>query len=150
MLLERSSSDKSKSDGEVEKSDDKPDATSPKLGGPTGKKNSAQPQASLPTTAPAVDAFQGTVISTVCNRLHTCGMLNDFSKQMCEEMARNASDPTARSRVKKGQCTYNKSAATACLSTIKKLSCKVNSANVMAWVDSAGKLADCTSAFRCR
>ncbi len=150
MLIERSrGGDKTKSDSDVENSADTPDATNPKLGGPGGKKNSSQPQASLPTTAPAAEKFQGVVIATVCSRLHSCGMLNAFSKQMCEEMAAKASDPKAASKIQSGKCSYNKSAASACLASIKQLKCDMKSSNVMDWVDSAGKLVDCTSAYRC-
>lgn len=141
MLVERSRHGDTK---DVEKATASATA---RLGGEDGNKNSAQANSSV---APAADAFQGVVISTVCKRLHSCGMLNSFSKQMCEEMAAKASDPTASARVKKGQCTYDKSAASACLASIQRLKCDMNSSNLMDWVDSAGKLNDCNSAFRCR
>lgn len=146
MLVERSRHEDPSSDKAMESQGE-----TPKLGGADGNKNNAQPQASLgPSTVPAASAFQGVVISTVCRRLHSCGMLNDFSKQMCEEMAAKASDPTASARVQSGQCTYDKTAATACLASIKQLKCDMTSSNVMDWVDSAGKISDCTSALRCR
>lgn len=147
ILIERArSGDKDKGDG-VENKDDKD--TSPELGGPQGNKNHTQPHASL-GSAPDADRFYGKLVSTVCSRLNSCGMLNDFSKQACEEIARASTDPSASAKVKSGKCTYDKSAALACLTTVRKLKCDMTSANLMDWVNSAGKLSDCTSAFSCR
>ncbi len=102
-----------------------------------------------PGSAPAVNQFAVALTSTVCAKLSDCGVIDTFSQVLCQELAQSAEDPDAEARVRRGECSYNQSAAVACLDTIRGLSCTVQPADVMDWLDHAGSLAECTTAYVC-
>jgi len=102
-----------------------------------------------PGSAPAANQFAVALTTTVCAKLSDCGVIDSFSQVLCQQLAQGAEDPEAEDRVRRGECSYNQSAAVACLDTIRGLSCTAQPADVMDWLDHAGSLAECTTAYVC-
>jgi hypothetical protein len=102
-----------------------------------------------PGDAPEVGLFAVALTETVCEKLDDCGLLDEFSKVLCHELAQQVRNPEAEARVRRGECHYDRAAAAACLDTVRGLSCTAQPADVMDWVAQAGSLADCTSAYVC-
>ncbi len=103
------------------------------------------------TTAPDPGTFSVALVETVCAKLTDCGISDDFSSVLCKEMAKGASNPALDAKVKSGECTYDRAAASACLKAVSNMSCDMNDADdVAAWLGQASSMVDCAGAFTCR
>jgi len=102
-------------------------------------------------TAPDPGMFSVALVETVCAKLDSCGISDDFSSVLCQEMAKGASNPMLDAKVKSGECTYDRAAATACLQAVSNMSCDMKDADdVAGWLSQASGMVDCAGAFTCK
>lgn len=102
-------------------------------------------------TAPDPGMFSVALVESVCAKLDSCGISDDFSSVLCKEMAKGASNPMLDAKVKSGECTYDRAAATACLQAVSNMSCDMKDANdVAGWLSQASGMVDCAGAFTCK
>lgn len=98
--------------------------------------------------APRVDQFGQALAGVLCEKLATCGLLDDMGAGMCSMMADALDDPLTAERVRRGECRYDQNAATQCLDALSGLRCDaaLDPGELLAMADSMGA---CSHALRC-
>lgn len=103
------------------------------------------------TTAPDAGMFAVALTESVCAKFEDCGMRDPMATDLCRELARGMSTPDVDAKVQSGQCRYDRTAASACLRAVDRLSCDLGSGNVdlADMMSQATGLMECTSALDC-
>jgi hypothetical protein len=72
------------------------------------------------------------MFEAVCERFAACGTLDASAKQVCDDLAKAAqySDTDTRDRVARGECTYDRDKASACLSALGGIPCTSGQADL--------------------
>lgn len=122
--------------------DSMPDPGTPGIGNPSG------PRAT--SGAPSVTDFQPAVVDHVCTKLTDCGLIDDKVRDTCRTAADTLRDPFIAGRVRDGECTYDESAAAACLSEVDDLPCSGANSDFYDMLERANAFSACISALVCK
>ena len=126
-----------------------PDLSGPQSGLPPGFPPPTPGAPPMPGNVPNAGMFAVAMTNAVCAKLTDCGLMDDFSGQLCRELAAQAEDPEAEARVQRGECRYDSARATTCLKTISSLACDAQTPDVLTLMTQAGSLMECTSVYVC-
>jgi hypothetical protein len=94
--------------------------------------------------------FATALTDSLCHKLTQCGLLDSATQSMCKVFAQQIDSDDAAEKVARGECSFNRSAADACLQAVADLSCDMGSSDRMwDWLRAPNRVGECAEAFVC-
>ena len=94
--------------------------------------------------------FATSLTDSLCQKLTQCGLLDSATQSMCKVFAQELDSEDAAEKVARGECSFNRSAADACLRAVADLSCDMGSSDRMwDWLRAPNRVGQCAEAYVC-
>ena len=100
--------------------------------------------------ASAFRTFTTSLTESLCQKLTQCGFIDSATQSMCQVFAQELDSEAAADKVARGECSFNRTAADACLQAVADLSCDVGSSDRMwEWLRAPNQVGECADAYVC-
>jgi hypothetical protein len=100
--------------------------------------------------AGAFRTFTTSLTESLCQKLTQCGFIDSATQSMCQVFAQELDSEAAADKVARGECSFNRRAADACLQAVADLSCDVGSSDRMwDWLRAPNQVGECADAYVC-
>lgn len=100
--------------------------------------------------ASAFRTFTTSLTESLCQKLTQCGFIDSATQSMCQVFAQELDSEAAADKVARGECSFNRRAADACLQAVADLSCDVGSSDRMwDWLRAPNQVGECADAYVC-
>ncbi len=100
--------------------------------------------------ASAFRTFTTSLTESLCQKLTQCGFIDSATQSMCQVFAQELDSEDAAEKVARGECSFNRRAADACLQAVADLSCDVGSSDRMwEWLRAPNQVGECADAYVC-
>jgi hypothetical protein len=124
-----------------------PPADPPDPPGQPGSRFSAPPSSG---DASDFRTFSASLTDSLCQKLSQCGLIDSATQSMCREFARGLDPDDAAEKVARGECSFNRKAADACLRAVADLRCDMGpSDRMMEWLMAPNRVGECAEAYVC-
>ena len=95
--------------------------------------------------------FATSLTDSLCKKLSECGIIDGSTRSMCQVVAGQMNPDDAAERVARGECSFDQSAADACLRAVASLRCDTQSGgDMMAWLMESQRVGQCARAYVCQ
>lgn len=132
-------------DEDDDESEPPPEPTDPP--GQPGSRFSAPPSSG---DASDFRTFSASLTDSLCQKLSQCGLIDSATQSMCREFARGLDPDDAAEKVARGECSFNRKAADACLRAVADLRCDMGpSDRMMEWLMAPNRVGECAEAYVC-
>jgi hypothetical protein len=125
---------------------DDPDADRPEPEPDPGSRFSTPP----PGASGDFRTFSTALTDSVCQKLSQCGLIDSATQSMCRQFAASIDPDEAAEKVARGECSFNRKAADACLRAVADLRCDMGASDrMMEWLMEPNRVGECAQAYVC-
>jgi hypothetical protein len=110
----------------------------------------SQPQSSQGgSDASAFRTFTTTLTDQLCDKLTQCGFIDSATRSMCQVFADQLDAEDAAEKVQRGECSFNRKAADACLRAVADMRCDLGSSDRVWDLFGPNQVGECAEAYVC-
>ena len=101
--------------------------------------------------AGAFKTFTASLTDSLCKKMSECGVIDSATQSVCQAFAQQFDPGDAAAKVARGECSFNKRAADACLRAVADLRCDAaGSGDMMDLLSKSNQVGECAQAYVCQ
>jgi hypothetical protein len=110
----------------------------------------SQPQSSQGgSDASEFRSFTSALTDQLCDKLTQCGFIDSATRSMCQVFAERLDAEDAAEKVQRGECSFNRKAADACLRAVADMRCDLGSSDRVWDLLGPDQVGECADAYVC-
>ena len=95
--------------------------------------------------------FTASLTDSLCKKMSECGVIDSATQSVCQAFAQQFDPDDAAAKVARGECSFNKRAADACLRAVADLRCDAaGSGDMMDLLSKSNQVGECAQAYVCQ